>query len=166
MKAAEKNARGLAFRAAVREDTPLILSFIRALAEYEQLLSEVTATEDILECWLFDKRAAEVIFALADGREVGFALFFQNFSTFLGRAGLYLEDLFVLPECRGRGIGKALFAELARLSALRGYGRIDWWCLNRNKPGIDFYRSLGAVSMDEWTVFRLTDDPLRRLENG
>jgi GNAT superfamily N-acetyltransferase len=150
-------------RSATRGDTPLILTFIRALADYEHLLGEVTATEEIIESWLFDKNAAEVIFALADGKEVGFALFFPNFSTFLGQAGLYLEDLFVLPEYRGRGIGKALFAELARIAARRGYGRIDWGCLNWNEASIKFYRALGAVAQDEWTLYRLAGDALRDL---
>jgi len=151
------------FRAAVREDCGLILRFIRALAEYEQLADEVTATEAVLEEWVFDKHGAEVIFALADGREVGFALFFPNFSTFLGRAGLYLEDLFVLPEYRGRGIGKALLRELARIAVARGYGRFEWWCLDWNTPSIEFYRALGAQPMTDWTVYRLSDDALTTL---
>ena len=151
------------FRAAVREDCDLILRFIRALAEYEQLADEVTATEALLEEWLFDKHGAEVIFALADGREVGFALFFPNFSTFLGRSGLYLEDLFVLPEYRGRGIGKALLRELARIAVERGYGRFEWWCLDWNTPSIEFYRALGAQPMADWTVYRLSGDSLTGL---
>ncbi|MDR0570178.1 MAG: GNAT family N-acetyltransferase [Clostridiales Family XIII bacterium] len=151
------------FRAAIRDDTPLILQFIRKLAEYERLLDEVTATEELLESWLFDKNAAEVIFAVVGGKEVGFALFFHNFSTFLGQAGLYLEDLFVLPEYRGRGIGKSLFVELARTAVERDYGRMDWWCLDWNEPAIEFYRSLGAKPMNDWTVYRLTDDALREL---
>ena len=154
------------FRAAVREDCDLILRFIRALAEYEQLADEVTATEALLDEWLFDKHGAEVIFALADGREVGFALFFPNFSTFLGRSGLYLEDLFVLPEYRGRGIGKALLRELARIAVERGYGRFEWWCLDWNTPSIEFYRALGAQPMTDWTVYRLSGDALTGLASS
>ena len=154
------------FRAAVREDCDLILRFIRALAEYEKMGPEVVATEQLLDEWLFDKHAAEVIFALDDGREVGFALFFPNFSTFLGRAGLYLEDLFVVPEYRSRGIGKALLRELARVAVERGYGRFEWWCLDWNTPSIGFYRSLGAQPMDDWTVYRLSGDALAALASS
>jgi len=153
----------MSFRAAERSDCGLILRFIQALAEYEHLADEVVATEDVLERWLFDERAAEVVFALADGRDVGFALFYTNFSTFLGRPGLYLEDLFVWPEYRGCGIGRALLGELARLAVERGYGRFEWWCLDWNTSSIEFYRALGAQSMTEWTVYRLTGDALARL---
>ena len=149
-----------AFRRAVREDVPLILRFIRALAEYEHLSHEVTADEAVLEEWLFQKHSAEVLFVLADGREAGFAVFFQNFSTFLGRAGIYLEDLYVLPEYRGRGLGKALLRELARLAAERGCGRLEWACLDWNRPSIDFYLSMGARPMSDWTVYRLAGDDL------
>ena len=152
-----------AFRPAVRADVPLILRFIWDLARYERLEQEVVATPELLEEWLFDKQKAEVIFALADGREVGFALFFHNFSTFLGRAGLYLEDLYVEPACRGRGIGKALLRHLAQIALARGCGRMEWWCLDWNTPGIGFYRALGARPMDEWTVYRLASDTLRAL---
>ena len=152
-----------AFRPAVRADVPLILRFIRDLARYERLEQEVVATPELLEEWLFDKQKAEVIFALADGREVGFALFFHNFSTFLGRAGLYLEDLYVEPACRGRGIGKALLRHLAQIALARGCGRMEWWCLDWNTPSIGFYRALGARPMDEWTVYRLAGDTLRAL---
>ena len=150
-------------RFAERSDCPLILEFIRALADYEHMLDDVVATPELLEEWLFDKKKAEVIFALEDGREVGFALFFHNFSTFLGRAGIYLEDLFVLPEYRGKGYGKGLLTELARIAVQRGCGRLEWWCLDWNKPSIDFYRSMGAVPMDEWTVYRITGDCLQEL---
>ena len=146
----------LSFRFAVREDTPLILSFIRALAAYEQMADQVIATEELLAEQLFDRGNAEVLFALEDGKEVGFALFFHNFSTFLGRAGLYLEDLYVLPEHRGRGYGKALLRQLARIARERGYGRMEWWCLDWNRPSIDFYLSLGAEPMRDWTVYRLS----------
>ena len=151
------------FRQAVRGDAPLILEFIRELAQYERMLDQVVADERTLEEWIFDRRRAEVIFAVEDGREVGFALFFHNFSTFLGRAGLYLEDLYVRPECRGRGYGKALLRRLAAIALERGCGRLEWWCLDWNQPSIDFYRSLGAQPMSDWTVYRVTGDTLREL---
>ena len=153
----------LSFRFAVREDTSLILSFIRALAEYEQMADQVVADEALLERQLFDLGGAEVLFALEDGQEVGFALFFHNFSTFLGRAGLYLEDLYVLPEHRGKGYGKALLQRLARIAKERGYGRMEWWCLDWNRPSIDFYLSLGAEPMSDWTVYRLSGATLEAL---
>ena len=150
-------------RYAERKDTAIILNFIKELALYENMLDQVVATEELLEEWLFDKKAAEVLLAVEDGREVGFALFFHNFSTFLGRAGIYLEDLFVLPEFRGRGFGKALLRKLAQTAIERGCGRLEWACLDWNKPSIDFYLSLGAKPMDEWTVYRLTGDTLRKM---
>lgn len=150
-------------RFAKREDTAKILRFIRALAEYEKLSGEVVATEALLEEWIFDKGKAEVIFAVEDGKEVGFALFFHNFSTFLGRAGIYLEDLFVLPECRGRGYGTALLKKLAALAVERGCGRLEWSCLDWNSPSIGFYKALGAVPMEEWTVFRVAGETLHTL---
>ncbi|MBR6840413.1 MAG: GNAT family N-acetyltransferase [Oscillospiraceae bacterium] len=153
-------------RFAEERDTALILSFIRSLAEYEKMADEVVATEEVLREWIFEKRKAEVIFALENGKEVGFALFFHNFSTFLGRAGIYLEDLFVLPEYRGKGYGKGLILTLARIAAERGCGRLEWWCLDWNTPSIEFYRSLGAVPMDEWTVYRITGETLRKLAAG
>ena len=151
------------YRFAAPEDVPLILSFIKALAAYEHMEDQVVATEELLRERLFDRHGAEVIFALEDGREVGFALFFHNFSTFLGKAGLYLEDLFVLPEYRGRGCGKGLLRTLARIALERGCGRMEWWCLDWNKPSIDFYRSLGAEPMSEWTTYRLTGDTLQKM---
>lgn len=151
------------FRYATEKDAELILFFIRELAAYEHLLQEVVATEATLREWLFEKQKAEVIFALENGKEVGFALFFHNFSTFLGRAGIYLEDLYVLPEYRGRGYGKALMRELAQIAVERGCGRFEWWCLDWNQPSIDFYKSLGAVPMEDWTVFRVTGDTLTEL---
>jgi len=151
------------FRYAEREDTPIILEFIKELAIYEKMLDEVVADEKILESWIFDKQKAEVIFALEDGKEVGFALYFHNFSTFLGRAGIYLEDLFVKPEYRGKGYGKALIKKLASIAVERGCGRLEWACLDWNKPSIDFYLSLGAVPMNEWTVYRATGDTLNEL---
>ena len=151
------------FRTAGEQDVKLILEFIRALAEYEHMLDQVVADPETLRRELFERHRAEVLFAVAEGREVGFALFFHNFSTFLGRAGLYLEDLFVRPEYRGRGYGRALLKELARIARERGCGRMEWWCLNWNQPSIAFYRSLGAKAMDEWTVFRLTEDAMASL---
>jgi len=151
------------YRFAEEQDAALILQFIRELAEYENMLEEVVATEDLLKEWIFEKKKAEVIFALEDGCEVGFALFFHNFSTFLGRAGLYLEDLYVRPQHRGKGYGKALLKTLGRIAAERGCGRLEWWCLDWNKPSIDFYRSLGAVPMEDWTVYRITGDTLKKL---
>lgn len=139
------------------------MDFILSLAEYEHMVNEVVATVELLEEWLFDKQKAEVIFVCEDGVEVGFALFFHNFSTFLGRAGIYLEDLFVKPEYRGRGYGKALLKKLAKIAVERGCGRLEWWCLDWNKPSIDFYRSMGAVPMDEWTTFRIAGETLTKL---
>lgn len=153
----------LQFRAAEREDTALILKFIRKLAEYERMSDEVVADEATLEEWIFERQKAEVLFACLDGKEVGFALFFHNFSTFLGRAGLYLEDLFVLPEYRGKGYGKAILKKLASIAVERKCGRLEWSCLDWNKPSIDFYVSLGAKPMSDWTVYRLTGDTLRNL---
>ena len=151
------------YRFAQPEDSGIILNFIRELATYEHMLDEVIATEELLREWIFEKKKAEVIFALEDGKEVGFALFFHNFSTFLGRAGIYLEDLFVRPRYRGKGYGKALLKKLARSAKERGCGRLEWWCLDWNKPSIDFYLSLGAKAMDEWTVYRLTGDTLKKM---
>ena len=148
------------FRKAVREDVPLILEFIKGLAEYEKMSDEVVATEEILDEWLFDKEKAEVIFAIAEGEELGFALFFHNFSTFLGRAGIYLEDLFVKPKYRGNGYGKAILKRLAQIAVERGCGRLEWSCLDWNQPSIDFYLSLGATPMSGWTGYRLTGKTL------
>ena len=154
----------LSFRIAVPGDEPMILDFILALAEYEHMADQVVATEELLTEWIFEKKKAEVLFALEDGKEVGFALFFHNFSTFLGRAGIYLEDLFVLPEYRGRGYGKRLLKKLAAIAVERGCGRLEWVCLDWNTPSIDFYtKRMQAVPMDEWTVYRLTGDTLRSM---
>lgn len=154
------------FRTAERNDVGLILQFIRELADYEKMLDEVVADEATLEEWLFDKQKSEVIFVLEDGEEVGFALFFHNFSTFLGRAGIYLEDLYVRPEHRGKGYGKALLRKLASIAVERGCGRLEWWCLDWNKPSIDFYLSLGAEPMSDWTVYRIAGDTLTQLATG
>ena len=151
----------LSFRVAVPGDEQTILNFIRALAEYEHMSDQVVATPELLREWIFEKQKAEVLFALEEGREVGFALFFHNFSTFLGRAGIYLEDLFVLPEHRGKGYGKGLLKKLAAIVRERGCGRLEWACLDWNSPSIDFYtKRMHAVAMDEWTVYRLTGDTL------
>lgn len=154
----------ITLRPAVAADVPLVLELIRALGEYERLSHEVVATEADLHAQLFGPRpAAEVLIGELDGHPAGFALFFHNFSTFLGKPGLYLEDVFVRPEHRGAGLGKALMAELARIAIARGCGRFEWSVLDWNQPSIDFYRSLGAIGMDEWTVQRITGDALRKL---
>ena len=150
----------MTFRFADENDCSMILAFIKALADYEKMSDQVVATEDLLKEWIFEKKKAEVLFVCEDEKEVGFALFFHNFSTFLGRAGIYLEDLFVLPEYRGKGYGKALLKKLAQITVERGCGRLEWACLNWNQPSIDFYRSLRAVPMDEWTTYRLTGETL------
>ena len=151
-------------RLATETDVSTVLGFIRDLAEYEQLADHVVASEDELRRWLFGAdAAAEVILAIDDSTPVGFALFFRNFSTFLGKPGLYLEDLFVRESARGRGIGKALLAHLASLAVARGYGRVEWAVLDWNRPAIDFYRSLGATLMDDWRICRLTGGSLNAL---
>jgi GNAT superfamily N-acetyltransferase len=154
----------LNLRAAVADDVPLILSFIRALADYERLADKVVATEERLRATLFgERRYAEVIVAEWDGQASGFALFFHNFSTFIGSPGIYLEDLFVLPEMRGKGIGKALLVKLAQLAIERNCGRVEWAVLDWNEPAIGFYKSLGAEPMSDWTVFRVWGDALPAL---
>ncbi len=153
-------------RIAVEKDTGTILSFIKELAVYEKLLHEVKADEKMLHHNLFEKRYAEVIIAELDSVPVGFALFFHNFSTFLGKPGIYLEDLYVKEQYRGRGFGKKLLAHLAKLTIERDCGRLEWAVLDWNKSAIDFYLSLGALPMNEWTVFRLTGDKLRKLDSG
>ena len=151
-------------RQATEADIPLIFKFIRDLAIYEKLEHKVVATEQGLRQTLFgNPRFAEVVFACVDGVEAGFALFFHNYSTFLGAPGIYLEDLFVKPEFRGRGLGKALLAHLAKLAKERGCGRVEWAVLDWNTPSINFYKSLGAVSLDDWRIFRLTGDPMEKL---
>jgi len=151
------------YRFAEKKDTALILRFIKALAEYEKMSDEVVADEETLESWIFEKQKAEVIFALEGDKEVGFALFFHNFSTFLGRAGIYLEDLYVLPEYRGKGYGRGLIKTLAEIAVERGCGRLEWWCLDWNKPSIDFYLSLGAEPMSDWTVYRIAGETLKQM---
>lgn len=151
------------FRYAEKKDVKLILSFIKELAAYEKMLHEVVATEELLTEWIFDQKKAEVIFAMEHNTEVGFALFFHNFSTFLGRAGIYLEDLFVLPQHRGKGYGKSMLRKLAKIAVERGCGRLEWWCLDWNKPSIEFYVSLGAIAMEDWTVYRISGETLTQM---
>jgi GNAT superfamily N-acetyltransferase len=152
---------GFTIRFAGEQDVPLILGFIQGLAEYEKLAQEVAATEDLLRETLFGgRRVAEVLIGEDRGEPVGFALFFHNYSTFLGRPGIYLEDLFVKPEMRGRGFGKALLTCLAKLAKERNCGRVEWAVLDWNEPSIAFYKKLGAVPMEEWTVYRLTGEAL------
>ena len=153
----------ITYRPAERGDIELIMKFIRDLAEYEKLADQVVADAGVLADWLFEKRVAKVVFALCDGVEAGFALYFHNFSTFLGRAGIYLEDLYVRPEYRGRGLGLGLMRHLARECVQLGCGRLEWSCLDWNRPSIDFYLSLGAQPMEDWTVYRLTDSTLKSL---
>ena len=152
---------------ATETDVPLILSFIGKLAEYEKLSHLVVATEENIREHVFGANpVAEVLLAYWDEQPVGFALYFRNFSTFLGRAGIYLEDLFVEPEYRGKGIGKALLTRLAKIAVERKYGRLEWAVLDWNTPSIEFYRSLGAVPKDEWTTYQVTGDALSRLAVG
>ena len=158
-----RKTRVMEFRDAERKDVKLILQFIKELARYEKMEDEVVATESLLEEWLFDKQKAEVIFAMKDGEEVGFALFFHNFSTFLGKSGIYLEDLYVKPEYRGCGFGKKILKKLAQIAVERGCGRLEWWCLDWNQPSIDFYLSLGAEPMKDWTVYRIAGETLKAL---
>jgi GNAT superfamily N-acetyltransferase len=152
---------------ATERDVPVILQMIRDLAEYERMADQVVATEAGLRESLFSgRRDAEVLLAYADDTPAGFALFFHNYSTFVGRRGLYLEDLFVKPEWRGSGIGKRLLVELARIAVERGCGRFEWSVLDWNEPAIGFYKKLGAVPMQEWTIFRVTGDALAKLATG
>ncbi|MEG1257199.1 GNAT family N-acetyltransferase [Clostridium sp.] len=150
-------------RFAQEKDVPLILQFIKELADYEKLLHEVVATEETLKESLFVRKAAQVVIGEYEGTPVSFALFFHNFSTFTGKPGLYLEDLYVQPEMRGRGLGKILLAFLANLAVERECGRFEWWCIDWNEPSIKFYKQLGAIPMDEWTVYRVCDKALTDL---
>ena len=153
----------VSFRYATKEDVSLLLYFIRQIAIYENMEDQVVANEELLSDWVFERKRAEVIFVMENDREVGFALFFHNFSTFLGRCGIYLEDLYVDPEYRGKGYGKALLKELAKITVERGCGRLEWCCLDWNKPSIDFYLSLDARPMSEWTTYRLSGETLDAL---
>ncbi len=150
-------------RFAKAKDASLVVEFIKELAAYENMLEDVVATEDVLSEYLFERRMAEVVIGEYDGRPVGFALFFHNFSTFLGRPGIYLEDLYVKPEMRGKGIGKILLSFVANLCVERNYGRLEWSCLDWNRPSIGFYKKMGAVAMDEWTGYRVQEGALTRL---
>lgn len=150
-------------RFAERSDVALILDFIKELANYEKMLDEVVATEEILLESLFERKVAEVIIGEYKNKPVAFALFFHNFSTFLGRPGIYLEDLYVRPEMRGKGMGKIMLSYLAKLAIERNCGRLEWWCLDWNEPSIQFYKQMGAVPMDEWTVYRVDDKALDEL---
>ncbi len=157
------NTCGFNIRKAERKDVPLLLEFIKGIARYEKMEDEVIATPETIETEMFDQHKAEAVFAVADGKEVGFALYFYNFSTFIGHSGLYLEDLFVWPEFRGQGYGKALLLHLANIAKEKKCGRMEWTCLNWNQPSIDFYLKLGAVPMNEWTVYRLDAQALKKL---
>ena len=156
----------LIIRPAAPEDCGLILTFIKALAAYEHMEDDVCATEELLREWIFEKNMAKVNLACWDGKPAGFTLYCHNFSTFLGRAGIWLEDLFVLPEYRGRGIGLSLMRALAKEAVDGGFGRFEWSCLDWNKPSIEFYHRLGAVAMEDWTTYRLTGDALVELAEG
>ena len=155
--------KDIRFRFARPEDCELILSFIRGLALYEKMEDEVVATPEKLRNTLFEQKYAEVLFVLVEGKEVGFALFFHNYSTFLGQSGIYLEDLFVKEEERGKGYGKALLKKLAAIALERDCGRLEWSCLKWNKPSLEFYHSLGAKEMDEWVGLRLTRESMEAL---
>ena len=159
----EKQLGNSHVRFAVESDIPVILDFIKKLAEYEKMSDQVSATEELLRRSLFAERKAEVLIAEWEGVPAGFALFFHNFSTFLGKPGIYLEDLFVDPEMRGRGIGKLLLTTLAGIAVERECGRLEWSCLDWNEPSIRFYESLGAVPMEDWTVYRVAGDTLAEL---
>lgn len=153
----------LRFRKGTEKDVPLILSFIKELAVYEKMLDSVTATEETLKKTIFDEGYAEVFFALVDDTEVGFALYFYNYSTFYGKPGLYLEDIFIKEPYRNQGIGKKMFKELARIAQEKGCCKMQWWCLNWNQPSIDFYLKLGAKAANEWTVFKLDETTIDQL---
>lgn len=149
-------------RIAERKDAPLIFSFIKDLAQYEKMENEMVATVEDIEASIFDRKEAEVLLLEYQGNAIGFALFFHNYSTFLGKAGLYLEDLFVNPEYRGNGYGKMLFQRVVAIAKERGAGRMEWTCLDWNKPSIDFYHSQGAVPLDQWTIYRLSEEDLQK----
>lgn len=151
----------LKIRMANRADVPLILELIKELAEYEHMRNEVVAEASVLEEWIFDKEKAEVMIGEYQGKAIGFALFFYNFSTFLGRCGIYLEDLYIKTEYRNQGFGKVMLQKLAQITVARGCGRLEWCCLDWNTPSIDFYKSLGAQSMDDWTTYRISGERLQ-----
>lgn len=159
----EKHKQNINLRFAEEKDVPLILELIRELAVYEKLINEVTATEEILKKSLFIQKTAEVVIAEYNGKPAGYALFFHNFSTFLGKAGIYLEDLYVRPEMRGKGIGKAILKFLAAVAKDRDCSRLEWSCLDWNEPSIRFYKQMGAVPMSDWTVYRVSGEALINL---
>jgi len=162
----DTNLQGFKLRFAEPNDVPLILGFIKELADYEKMSNDVVATEDVLRESLFERKIAEVIIGEYNNKPVGFALFFHNFSTFLGRPGIYLEDLYVKPEMREKGIGKVILSYLAKLAIDRKCGRLEWCCLDWNEPSIKFYKQLGAVSMDDWIVHRLSHGALETMAKG
>ncbi|RVU55562.1 GNAT family N-acetyltransferase [Anaerosphaera multitolerans] len=159
------NNSKLDFRDATVEDVPLILNFIKELAEYEKLLDDVVATEELLKEWLFEKKRAEIFFPVLNKKEIGFVLFFHNFSTFVGKAGLYLEDIYIKPEYRGNGYGKEIFKHLAKIAMERNCGRLELTCLDWNSPSIEFYKSMGAIPMEDWTIYRITSDKFKNIIN-
>ncbi len=159
----EMRLKEFALRLATVEDIALILDFIKELAEYEHMSDQVVATPELLQDTIFVQKKAEVVIAEYQNRPVGFALFFHNYSTFLGRPGIYLEDLYVKEEMRGKGLGTQILAYLANLATERGCGRLEWACLDWNEPSIQFYQSMGAVPMNEWTVYRLQGEALRNM---
>lgn len=150
-------------RFAEEKDIPIILEFIRELADYEQMLNDVVATEDSLKNSLFEQKMAEVVIGEYQNKPVAFALFFHNFSTFLGKPGIYLEDLYVKPDMRGKGIGKTMLSFLAKLAVQRKCGRLEWSCLDWNEPSIQFYKNIGSIPMEEWTGYRMQDEALAKL---
>lgn len=156
----ETKIKNYNLRFAEEKDVPLILEFVKELAEYEKLLQDVVATESSLKESLFERKMAEVIIGEYDSKPVSFALFFHNFSTFLGKPGIYLEDLYVKPEMRGKGFGKVILSFLGKLAIERNCGRLEWSCLNWNKPSIKFYKELGAIPMEDWTVYRVCNNVL------
>jgi GNAT superfamily N-acetyltransferase len=159
----ETSIQGFTLRFAEEKDAALIVSFIRQLAEYENLTDMAVVTEELLQEFLFKEKGAEVLLGEYKGEPACFALFFHNFSTFLGQRGIYLEDLFVRPEMRGRGFGKAVLKYLARLAVERKCGRLEWSCLDWNEPSIKFYKKMGAVPLDEWTIYRVTGEKLQEM---
>lgn len=163
MKYYDTNIENLKIRETSEEDCSLILSLIKEIAEYEKMSDEVIATEESLKESIFKNNRAEVVILELDEKAVGYALFFYNFSTFIGKSGLYLEDIFIKKEARGRGIGKEVFKFLVKKAKEEGCKRMEWTCLNWNEPSIKFYKSLGAVPMDEWTIYRLTEKEINRL---
>lgn len=153
-------------RPAREDDIPALLGFIREMAEYEKMSDQVVATEELLHKWIVEQEKAEVLIPTVDGKSVGYALFFHNFSTFLGKAGIYLEDVYIQPQHRGKGYGKAIFRKLAQIALERGCGRLEWVCLDWNQPSIDFYLSMEAEPQPEWTIYRLTGETLEKAAKG